>query len=176
MENEKEKLIYQINYIEETQLDKKVRALIEEVTNKYPEVYIKIRIKDIESATKKLNIKNYKYASQISDLLGVMIITKSINQVYQIKTELETIIPNVKVQDYIETPKFGYKSVHLNCLIKENIPLEIQIKTEKMKIAQEMVHDSIYKNNSLNKQTKNILSMMAYKTIENFMNLNYKKL
>lgn len=176
IESEKQKIIYQINYIKENGLDKKVKSIIEEITNNYPDVYLKVRIKEEKSAINKLDIKKYQYANQISDLLGVMIVTKDIDEVYKIKADLEKLIPNINVEDYIKKPKFGYKSVHLNCRIAKDIPLEIQIKTEKMKIAQEMVHDSIYKNRNLNEKTKNMLSTIAYINIENSIEMDYRRL
>lgn len=176
IENEKRKIIYQINYIKKEELDKRIKTSIEQVLMSYPDVYMQLRIKEKDSALKKLEIRNYESANQISDLLGVMIVTKNVEEAYKIKSELESIIPNISVEDYIKNPKYGYKSIHLNCRIAEDIPLEIQIKTEKMKIAQEMVHDSIYKNENLNQKTKNILSTIAYKNIENAVNLNYKRI
>lgn len=172
-ENEKQKLIYQINYIKQEKLDEKIRNNIENVIKKYPDVYIKTRIKEEDSAIQKLDIRNFEYADQISDLLGVMIITKDIEEAYKIEADLQKVFPNSIEEDYIKNPKFGYQSIHLNCKIEKEIPLEIQIKTEKMKIAQELVHDSIYKNNNLNVKTKNMLSSMAYENINRIFNKKY---
>lgn len=171
-ENEKQKLIYQINHIKQEKLDEKIRVDIENVIKKYPDVYMKTRIKEQDSAIQKLDIRNFEYAEQIGDLFGAMIVTTNIDEAYKIEEDLQKTFPNSVEEDYIKNPKFGYQSIHLNCKI-EGVPVEIQIKTEKMKIAQEIVHDSIYKNNNLNTKTKNMLSAMAYENINRIMNKKY---
>ena len=69
---------------------------------------------------------------------------------------------NCLEEDYIKNPKNGYKSIHLNYLVEKNIPLEIQIKTKQMKVAQDIVHDKIYKNFSLSEDLRNVLSKLAF--------------
>lgn len=171
-ENEKQKLIYKINHIKEEKLDEKIKSDVEDVIKNYPDVYMKTRIKEQDSAIQKLDIRNFDYADQIGDLFGVMIVTQDIEEAYKIEADLQRAFPDSVEEDYIKNPKFGYQSIHLNCKIEE-VPVEIQIKTEKMKIAQELVHDSIYKNNNLNTKTKNMLSTMAYENINRIMNKEY---
>ena len=78
------------------------------------------------------------------------------------KNKVKNDLGNCLEEDYIKNPKNGYKSIHLNYLVEKNIPLEIQIKTKQMKVAQDIVHDKIYKNFSLSEDLRNVLSKLAF--------------
>lgn len=162
LEEEKRKVIYRIQSIHNQNLDKEVSKKIEQVLKKYPDCYMKVRIKEEKSAIKKMEIRNFSSADQIGDLLGIMIVTKNKEEIYEIEKELKKIWEDTKIEDYIENPKYGYQSLHMNCKLNSNIPIEIQIKTEEMRKAQEVVHESIYKNENLEESTRNILSSVIY--------------
>ena len=91
-----------------------------------------------------------------------MLVTDKIEDVYKIRNELKNTFGNGIEEDYIKNPKNGYQSIHLNYFVEQNIPLEIQIKTKRMKLAQDIVHDKIYKNFKLSEDLRNVLSQLAF--------------
>ena len=112
-----------------------------------------------------MKVRNFNSANQISDYIGYMVITNTVEDVYKVKNILENNLGECLEEDYIRNPKNGYQSVHLNYHIENNIPLEIQIKTKRMKFAQDIVHDKIYKNVNLSDSLKSFLSNLTFFTL-----------
>ena len=168
--NQENLLIEKIEKIKNTGVSNKIRQSIYNCI--YDEQYneIEIRVKSNESALKKLKIRDYEKAEDIRDIVGVMITTDTKEEAYNIAKKIILKNPICKVEDYIQNPKNGYKSIHINYAIKtkeiEDIPVEIQIKTENMKKAQNLVHDLIYKNEHIPTKMRNTLSKIAFKYIE----------
>lgn len=134
---------------------------------------IKNRIKREESALTKFKTKNYDSAEKMEDLCGLMVLVENEEDIYNITAALEKVLPSFKETDYVQTPKAGYRSMHINSTYKDvkdlegyNLPMEIQIKTMPMYIAQESIHNSVYKNYDLDEQTRTRLSTNLFPIIE----------
>ncbi len=94
---------------------------------------IKGRSKHIYSIYKKL--AQGKHFDQIMDLFAFRIIVQTIPECYiALGVIHETFKPiPLKFKDYIPTPKHNmYQSIHTTVLTKEALPVEFQIRTEKM--------------------------------------------
>ena len=95
-----------------------------------------------------------------------MIVCRNKKQVYKISECLKENLNVIKVSDYIKKPKMGYKSLHLNITDAPNIIYEIQLKTKPMMIAQDIIHDKIYKNKTMPMVLKKILSVIVFNTVK----------
>lgn len=168
-------IVKKLEKIRKSGIDRKIKQKIYNII--YDEEFnnMTVRTKTDESAIKKIQIREYQKAEELRDLIGVMITTNTEEEAYKIAKKIVLENSNCKIEDYIQHPKNGYKSIHLNYSLKTNeindIPLEIQIKTENMRIAQELIHDKIYKNLNLPENIRNLLSTMMFKYIEYKQNL-----
>ena len=168
-------IVKKLEKIRKSGIDRKIKQKIYNII--YDEEFnnMTVRTKTDESAIKKIQIGEYQKAEELRDLIGVMITTNTEEEAYKIAKKIVLENSNCKIEDYIQHPKNGYKSIHLNYSLKTNeindIPLEIQIKTENMRIAQELIHDKIYKNLNLPENIRNLLSTMMFKYIEYKQNL-----
>lgn len=158
---EEQKIVSIIDYINQNNICSKYLDKLKAIIGN-TNVEIISRVKEKQSALDKMKIRNFVSATQISDFIGYMIITDTVEDVYKIKNRIENNLGICIEEDYIKNPKNGYKSVHLNYLVEKNIPLEIQLKTKQMKVAQDIVHDKIYKNFSLSEELRNVLSKLVF--------------
>ena len=149
--SEDQKVVSIIDYINENNICNKYLNKINSIVGN-SNVEVLARVKDKESALQKMQVRKFAYANQISDFIGFMLVTDKIEDVYKIRNELKNTFGNGIEEDYIKNPKNGY----------QNIPLEIQIKTKRMKLAQDIVHDKIYKNFKLSEDLRNVLSQLAF--------------
>ena len=78
-----------------------------------------VRTKTDESAIKKIQIREYQKAEELRDLIGVMITTNTEEEAYKIAKKIVLENSNCKIEDYIQHPKNGYKSIHLNYSLKQ---------------------------------------------------------
>lgn len=160
-------ILRKIEYISKRNL------LIDVVTNlnrllfEVPGINIVSRIKSLQSAIEKMGRKQYTSTDEITDLAGVMIITKNISDIYKIKEILMNYYTLIEENDYINKPRCGYKSLHLNFLFGET-EIELQIKTYGMRFAQKVIHKYIYKNNKFPKSLKPMAMSIAYPLIRQF--------
>ena len=161
MDNE-QSILSIIDYIKQNKICDKYLHKIKNILKNNRDIKIISRVKEKESALEKMKIKKFISTDQISDFIGYMIITNTIEDVYKIRNQLEKDLGTCLEQDYIKNPKNGYQSLHLNYRIEKNIPLEIQIKTKEMKIVQDIVHDKIYKNFNLPEDLRNSLSSLIF--------------
>ena len=161
-------LLEKISFLNENHINEiivlKLKKILEE--NKFYNIKISSRIKDLESAVLKYKEKDYSNIDEIQDLIGIMIVCRSKKQVYKISECLKENLNIIKVSDYIKKPKMGYKSLHLNITDAPNIIYEIQLKTKPMMIAQDIIHDKIYKNKTMPMVLKKILSVIAFNTVK----------
>ena len=141
----------------------------EHINNYKPVDHIKTRIKEKESAIKKLDKKGYEInlnnlKDHIHDMVGVRIICPFLSDVYEI-VEILKKSKNIKIieeNDYIKNPKeSGYSSYHLNVLVPlyldeqvEQIEAEIQIRTMAMDFWASLDHKIQYKYNGIPKDVK----------------------
>ena len=163
-------IIKKLEKIRNLGIDKKIKQSIYNTI--YDEEFndISIRIKTDKSAINKLQFREYKKADELRDLIGIMITTDTEEEVYNITKKIIFKNSDCIIKDYIQHPKNGYKSIHLNYSLKteemNDIPVEIQIKTENMRKAQDLIHDKIYKNLNLPLNIRNLLSTIMFKYIE----------
>ena len=168
---EQEQLIVKkLEQIRKSGIDKKIKQKIYNIISDEEFNDMMVRTKTEESSIKKLQLRKYKKAEELRDLIGIMITTNTEEEAYKITKRIILENSDCKIEDYIKHPKNGYKSIHLNYSLKtseiNDIPLEIQIKTENMRIAQELVHDKIYKNINLPPNVRDFLSTIMFKYIE----------
>ena len=155
----------------------KYRAAIREVTTKLeilndelasssprnPIERIQSRIKRPYSIAQKLTKQHHpitveSISAHLNDVAGIRVICPFINDIYDVADMLlkQDDVYLVDRKDYIRTPKEnGYRSLHLIIEIpvffstgKENIRVEIQIRTVAMDFWASLEHEIRYKNDS----------------------------
>ncbi len=92
------------------------------------------RAKGIYSTYRKMAVKGKKL-EEIHDLLAIRLITDSVKECYEILGIVHSLwIPfQEEFDDYIAKPKENnYQSLHTTVLSRENVPIEIQIRTREM--------------------------------------------
>jgi len=93
---------------------------------------LKYRAKDVFSVSQKLE-KNHSRITDLNDLIGIRIITKSQADCYRILGLVNRLWPVKKIKDYISQPKaHGYQSIHVIIELEENHSFEVQIRTKEM--------------------------------------------
>lgn len=122
--------------------------------------HIESRLKSPESIYEKIGRYGYEptldnIETHIMDIAGIRVICSYIGDVYSIYDLLsrQDDLEIVKVKDYIATPKKnGYRSLHLIVKIpvyfmdsKQQIPVEIQLRTIAMDFWASLEHDLKYK-------------------------------
>jgi len=121
---------------------------------------IKARVKTPKSIAEKLIRKGYELSIQsakenLNDIAGVRVICSYIDDIYMIEEFLtsQEDIKLLKRTDYIQNPKpNGYRSLHLVVAVpvslyksRENVKVEIQIRTIAMDFWASLEHDLAYK-------------------------------
>ncbi len=114
----------------------KMRKNIKELLIKKNIKYIDIfgRNKHTYSTYKKL-LRKDKDISKIHDLIALRIITATVNDCYSILGIIHNHwqVLNGRLKDYISQPKpNGYQSIHTTIFDESHVPIEIQIRTQKM--------------------------------------------
>lgn len=143
-----------------------------EAENSGMEVKFKSRIKENESAItkyKKNKLLFGRTALELRDLCGMMVVVDNVGEVYDAVELLRDKLGKSEARDYVKKPKAGYRSIHMNTtFLADNItvPVEIQIKTEAMSIAQDTIHDSIYKAASMDVKNRKQLSTALFPIFE----------
>ena len=176
LNQEEKRLLEKIKAIKES---KAVKRFIRQMTayaknHEIPE--FSFRIKEEQSALKKFREKGYEDADRVGDLIGMMFTTESTSQIYEVVKYLRETIPHDKEKDeddFVKNPKAGYRSYHVNSknvdfkdLQDIEAPLEVQVKTKPMQIAQNSVHDTVYKKGTLPKQIRDQLSEILFPVVE----------
>lgn len=141
----------------------KVEILNEDFKIRYnynPIKYIQTRLKSPESIIKKMNKLNLDLSlnnlnGHVNDIAGVRIICKYVPDIYKIVEMLkqDDDLKIIKEKDYVSNPKAsGYRSYHLIIQIpvklttgKENVTVEIQIRTMSMDFWASLEHEIVYK-------------------------------
>lgn len=127
-----------------------------------PIEFIKTRIKQPESIATKLKKKNLPLTIEsvrgnLNDVAGVRVICAFIDDIYQVADMLtaQDDVNLIKTKDYIKNPKMnGYRSLHLIVEVpvffsdhKEQIRVEVQIRTIAMDFWASLEHQVKYKKN-----------------------------
>lgn len=115
------------------------------------------------------------------DSCGMMVIVEDIDEIYEFVKFFEENLTTREggLSDYVQNPKAGYRSVHMYSTFEAEgitVPSEIQIKTEAMSIAQDTVHDSVYKLQDLPYEKEmNYLQLCSLFLRNQQMQINLKK-
>lgn len=151
-----------------------IQDVKEDAENSGMSVKFKSRIKEDESAINKF--RKYKEQSGIEDpemwdSCGMMVIVQDIDEIYEFLNffEKRLDVRENGLSDYVQNPKAGYRSIHIYSTFeaeKTIVPTEIQIKTEAMAIAQDTIHDNIYKLESMPYEQRNELSAAMFPIFE----------
>lgn len=153
-------------------------------TNPEENIALMGRVKNPESACEKI-VRQGLPASQIYDLIGFMYVVDLPEQYIKAKQTLMDGMPKDSfIHDFDGSlpENNGYSSFHMGVQSDkiiddgENLKLgglsiEIQLKTYGMYIAQEVTHDSIYKNPSLSKDDKDNMQTVMFPMIEKIINI-----
>ncbi len=174
---EAKRLKDKIDFLKEHHIDKKIEYEIKWILNSYyfENIEIMSRIKDFNSAFFKFKQKKYSQIEELKDLIGVMIICKNKNEIYEIAKIIEDNLAVIQKKDYIKQPKMGYQSIHLKIQNNNEIFYEIQIKTRAMKMAQEVTHDKIYKNQKIPKILRKLLTPIVFNSVLWYDNRSWVK-
>ncbi|MBH5320230.1 GTP pyrophosphokinase family protein [Paenibacillus sp. GSMTC-2017] len=147
------------------ELETKIEILKEEfqfLHDYNPIEHTKSRVKSLESIMKKIGRKGITFSLEdikhnIKDIAGLRITCSFIADIYQIRDMLKNQF-NLQInemKDYIENPKpNGYRSLHLLVEVpvvmsdgRENVCVEIQIRTIAMDFWASLEHKIFYKYN-----------------------------
>lgn len=147
------------------ELETKIEILKEEfqfLHDYNPIEHTKSRVKSLESIMKKISRKGVPFSiddikKHIKDIAGLRITCSFISDIYQIRDMLRNqfALRVSEEKDYIERPKpNGYRSLHLLVEVpvvmsdgKENVCVEIQIRTIAMDFWASLEHKIFYKYN-----------------------------
>ena len=128
-----------------------------------PIEHVKSRLKSPQSIARKLIKRGFEPTienaiAHIDDIAGMRIICSFPEDIYQIADYLteHTSINIIRIKDYIKHPKEnGYRSYHMHVEVpvymfgkKENVKVEIQIRTIAMDFWASLEHKIRYKKNS----------------------------
>ena len=128
--------------------------------NRNPIEFVKTRIKQPDSIATKLKKKGYPITVEsvrqhLNDVAGVRVICSFIDDIYKVADMLsaQDDVVLIKTKDYIKKPKMnGYRSLHLIVEVpvffsdhKENMRVEIQIRTIAMDFWASLEHTIKYK-------------------------------
>lgn len=131
---------------------------------------IESRVKKYESLEGKLRLKGYKYnsLSDITDILGIRIITYYVDDVDKVASQVERLFTidwenSVDKRKLREIDSFGYMSLHYICSTPEfPYRFEIQMRTLLQHAWANMDHDTGYKSGvEIPKRYQRSMSRMA---------------
>ncbi|MFW6015856.1 MAG: hypothetical protein ACOCRK_05420 [bacterium] len=173
----KRKLDYLNHSNQKKQLSRSLRNNLKELNVK-ADVYT--RIKDYNKAIEKIERKGYTKVDQLTDLCGGKVVVNNIEDIYKFKNSIESHNTVYEMNDYIEHPqKSGYQSLHMDADINGN-RVELQIKTQEMDKAQNITHDTLYKNDLTHREELssyiNNLSKQVYDYYTNTKTVDFKDL
>ena len=110
----------------------------------------------------------------LTDMVGTTIVVDNVEDVMQVQKEIESgalgeILPEgydkngnvILADDKYKNPKGGYRAIHY-IVIMDGIPVEVQLKTMRMKEINELAHPH-YKAKNLNSDYMNYLTDLADK-------------
>ena len=197
IENEQRKIKNKIAIINSSGIRFKIQKILNNMKDSFDpnqdkNIEIRGRVKLPDSASQKI-AKQKVSADQIYDLIGFMMVVSSPEEYEEIKQIMKSEFPKDSfVHDFKgELPENnGYSSFHMGVdleqLLNDNglekpeeldkTSAEIQLKTYGMYMAQEVTHDTIYKNKSLSIEDKNQTQRILFPLIEKITDIEmYKK-
>ena len=122
-----------------------------------------VRPKDRASLERKARAAGWspdEALSRCDDLVGARVVCNNVEDVYRFESLLMESLPfgtgPIERQDYIETPKNGYRALHLNFRLNVGkprnlraIPCEVQIRSRLQDAWAALSHEDIYKRDQL---------------------------
>lgn len=103
------------------------------------------RVKDLTRALEKIDRKGYTHINQFTDLTGMKILTRNLNDLYKIVDHINKTYHPHSADDYIKHPKVtGYKGYHTN-FYYNGMNVEVQLQTHAIERASQITHDRFYK-------------------------------
>ncbi len=145
------------------EIQTKMEVLSDELSitrKRNPIDHIKTRIKEPDSIANKLKKRGKEVSVQsvkenLNDVAGIRVICPFIDDIYQVADMLtsQDDITLIQLKDYIKKPKMnGYRSLHLILEVpvffsdrKENLRVEVQIRTIAMNFWASLEHQLKYK-------------------------------
>ena len=194
--SKEEKLIEQINILKKSKEIEKIIDEIKQNVIKNGAYIVRNRIKTETSALESLRtnkigmnvskniyksviltssdiIKSFESVETIVDLLAIRIVTNTIDEMYKVMDCLKKLYEPYLIMDHLKKPIIGfeYRAIHMYFKIELadvdfEIPMEIQIKTYEMHYAWEALHDTIYKNMTINLRDGCTLLPILFKIFE----------
>lgn len=117
-----------------TEITQFQKTLEEELTKAQIKAKVYGRIKSVYSTSQKMKRKNTSL-DKIYDIIAIRVITNNEKECYETLGILHTLAKPIpeEFDDYISKPKEnGYRSLHTVVMIKNTIPIEVQIRTKEM--------------------------------------------
>lgn len=159
--------------IEEVQLSDEIGALID-TREDYVEVMEDLK-KELRTIGRKgsyalgrvktpysiLNKLRRKKLDELTDLAGTMLVVKDQKNLERVKKAIQDRYEILDFDDYYKDPLGGYRAYHF-IVEKDGVPVEIQLKTKRMKTLADAAHTA-YKRGELNSETLDKLSRLALK-------------
>lgn len=191
-----EELIRRINIINKSQSIKRFIDDVKHFSEEKKIYKFESRIKSIDSAlysfrnnknkpvvdkkiyrtvgmTNPSTLKSFTDVDSVVDLLAMRIVTYNANEIYKIRDFLIKKYSPFIIVDMINEPLLGfeYRAIHMYFKLKFDdldfeVPLEIQLKNFDMHYAWFGLHDTIYKNNSINLEDGCTLLPILFKIFE----------
>lgn len=116
------------------------------IQDKFPQADIQYRVKTRRNMLEKMGRKTkYKDVSELKDVSGLRTIVSSNEEVFKVVSELKKDYKIIEEENYIDTPKEGYRSYHVVVENKDGTNSEIQIRTPNQDKWATWAHDSVYK-------------------------------
>jgi len=110
-----------------------------------PNASVKGRVKDPESAVLKVARKpKYGTAKKLQDFTGTRVIVNTVDEVKDTVKKIKEKYEIVEEDDYVDTPRDGYRSHHLIAKDDQGLEFEIQIRTKNQNTWADWAHD-VYK-------------------------------
>lgn len=104
------------------------RDLEDELRVQHPDAEVGSRTKRVETVAAKLQRRPEMALSQITDLAGCRIIVADLAEQRAVVAQLMQIYDVQQVDDKSDSPKFGYRAVHLDIRYRGQL-MEIQVQT-----------------------------------------------
>jgi len=114
-----------------------------------PGTRVEGRVKTLESIVAKLHDKpHYKSAADLQDLTGVRLVVDTTEEVMRTAERVKARYQVLSDDDYIETPRAGYRAYHLAIKDTDGLVKEVQILTNNQLKLANWRHD-VYKPRTL---------------------------
>ena len=128
------------------------------------------RYKQVSSIEEKIHRKGYTDPDQMTDLMGVKIVTARIEDIAKIEETLKEVFNTASRTDYYSNLRLdGYQSLHLDLTDPEGVfNFEMQIKDISNELKQKYCHSKIYKSD-IDMAIKNAINLEMNKYLDIYL-------